>query len=137
MEITKEITDKDGKKKTVKEQAPNIGMILSRMEERGMFNEMKRYAYTGYDMAGAIALVEAIGKRRNPRFVIDDENRFAYENFICWCHGDAAMRALDPDTGKPVKGDLKRASTLQETREQASRGVLTSCRCIVGYGASR
>lgn len=108
MEITKEITDKDGKKKTVKEQAPNIGMILSRMEERGMFNEMKRYAYTGYDMAGAIALVEAIGKRRNPRFVIDDENRFAYENFIRWCHGDAAMRALDPDTGKPVKGDLKK-----------------------------
>lgn len=107
MEITKEITDKDGKKKTVKEQAPNIGMIISRMEERGMFNEMKRYAYPNYNIADALALVEAIGKRRNKRFVIDDENRFTYENFIRWCHGDAQMKALDPDTLSPVQGRLK------------------------------
>lgn len=108
MEITKEITDKDGKKKTVKEQAPNIGMILSRMEERGMFNEMKRYAYPNYDIAETVALVEAIGKRRNPRFTIDDENRFTYENFIRWCHGDAQMKALDPETLRPVQGRLKK-----------------------------
>lgn len=108
MEVTKEITDKDGKKKAVKVQTPAIGEIISRMEERGMFTELTRRPRPDYDIMTALELVEAIGKRRNPRFEIDEENRFAYANFIRWCHCDPAMNSIDPDTGKPVKGDLKK-----------------------------
>lgn len=107
MEITKDGEIRCGGDKKAA-QAGNIGAIIASMEERGMFNGLKRYAYTRYDLSDALALVEAIGKRRNPRFVIDDENRFAYENFIRWCHGDAQMEALDPETLRPVQGRLKK-----------------------------
>lgn len=106
MEITKEVTDKDGKKKAVKVQAPDIGAIISRMEDKGMFPAVRRSQFLEYRIEDAVALVEAIGKRRNPRFVIDDENRFAYENFIRWCHYDPAMQSIDPETGMPVQGRL-------------------------------
>ena len=78
MEITKEITGKDGKQKAVKVQAPAIGEIINRMEERGMFTEMIRRPRPDYDIMASLELVEAIGRRRNPRFEIDEENRFAY-----------------------------------------------------------
>ena len=53
MEVTKEITDKDGKKKAVKVQTPAIGEIISRMEERGMFTELTRWPRPDYDIMTA------------------------------------------------------------------------------------
>lgn len=85
-----------------------IDEIIHRMEEQGMFTEVIRRPLPDYDIMTALELVEAIGKRRNPRFEIDEENRFAYANFIRWCHCDPAMNSIDPETGKAVRGDLRK-----------------------------
>lgn len=87
---------------------PGLDNILRAIKERGTFARMKRYAYTGgnYSIENALKIVEAIGKTRNHKFVIDDENRFAYENFIKWCHCDPTMKQINPDTGQIVPGDL-------------------------------
>lgn len=108
MDIKETITDKDGKQKTVKVQMPSIGCILEAVKRRGMFVGITRYQYLQYDIEEALKIVEAIGKSRNPKFVIDDENRFTYENFIKWCHCDTSMQCLDPDSRQVVPGRLKR-----------------------------
>lgn len=108
MDVTKEIVDKDGKKKTVKVQTPRIDLILNGIRQRGMFASMTRFRYMEYDIHEAMQIIEAIGKSRNPYFVIDDENRFAYENFIKWAHGDDSMKRIDPSTGQIVPGHLKK-----------------------------
>jgi DNA replication protein DnaC len=59
-----------------------------------------------YSMDFAMQTVETIGKKRNPRFVIDNENRFVYENLIRWVHGDPEMKCIDPDTLKIIPGRL-------------------------------
>lgn len=85
-----------------------IEQIFDRMEKRGiLFNSIKRYTYMPYDMRYALQAVEAIGKRRSSKFVIDQENRFAYENIIRWVHGDPDFQCLDPETRKPIPGNLK------------------------------
>lgn len=108
MDIKKTITGQDGKEKTVKVQMPSIQQILNAIDQRGMFAGITRYQYLHYDVAEALKIVEAIGKSRNPKFVIDDENCFTYENFIKWCHCDPTMKAINPETGAVVDGRLKR-----------------------------
>ena len=85
MEVTKNITGKDGKEKTVKVQTPKIDLILKAIQDSGMFPQITRYQYLNYDMEEDMQIIETIGKSRTPYFVIDDENRFTYENFIRWC----------------------------------------------------
>ena len=65
-----------------------------------------RYANGDYSANLSMKLVEAIGKKCYPGFVIDDDNRFAYENFVKWLHGNQTMRAIDPDTKREVPGDM-------------------------------
>lgn len=108
MEIKKTITGQDGKEKTVKVQMPSIQQILNAIDQRGMFAGFTRYQYLHYDVAEALKIVEAIGKSRNPRFVIDDENLFTFENFIKWCHCDTTMQCLNPETKAVVPGRLKK-----------------------------
>ena len=86
----------------------DIGKVLQFVKARGFFAGFERFKVGNYDMGNALEVITAIGRTRSPRFVIDDENRFAYENFIKWCHGDNTMKALDPITGKERQGDLKR-----------------------------
>ena len=88
-----------------------IEEALNKVKERGFFREIVRYQYKDYDVQECLRLVEQVGKQRTPRFVIDNENRFAYENFIKWLIGDGTMKALHPgkqrgDSGKPVSGDI-------------------------------
>lgn len=87
---------------------PGLDKILRAIEERGTFARMTRYEYTGgnYDIENALKIVEAIGKTRKRNFVIDAENRFAYENFIKWCHCDPSMKQIHPETGDVVPGNL-------------------------------
>lgn len=87
---------------------PSIGQILEAINQCGLFSGIKRFQYLHYDVAEALKIVEAIGKSRNPRFVIDDENRFTFENFIKWCHCDPSMRCLHPETKAVVPGRLKK-----------------------------
>lgn len=108
MEVKKTIQDKDGKEKQVKVQMPSVEQILGAIKQRGMFAGIGRFQYIHYDIEQAMKIVEAIGKARNPKFVIDDENRFTYENFVKWCHCDPTMKALHPETGEVVNGRLMR-----------------------------
>lgn len=108
MDIKETITDKNGNQKQVKIQMPSIDKILNAINQRGMFAGFTRFQYLHYDVAEALKIVEAIGKSRNRKFVIDDENRFAYENFIKWCHCDPTMQALSPETKTVVPGRLNR-----------------------------
>ena len=89
-------------------QMPSIERILNAINQRGMFNGFTRYQYMNYDVEEALKIVEAIGKSRDPKFVVDDENRFTYENFIKWCHCDTSMMCLNPLTRQEVPGRLKR-----------------------------
>lgn len=79
--------------------------ILKEIKTRGLFASIKRTRYD-YDLDKAMAVVMQIGRARTPRFVIDDANRFAYENFVKWVMGDPSMRALDPVTKQPTQGRL-------------------------------
>lgn len=92
----------------MKPYSPSIEQILKGIIERGDFSGIERHEKTNYDIEHAMAIVEAIGKMRTPKFKIDDENRFAYENFIKWLHADPTMQALNPTTGQVVQGNLKR-----------------------------
>lgn len=82
--------------------------ILRAIEERKTFARITRYQYNTLSVEDGLKIIEAIGKSRNRRFVIDAENRFTFENFIKWCHGDPTMQCLNPQTGKVVPGDLWR-----------------------------
>ena len=90
---------------------PSIEQVLNAIRRRDMFSGFQRYQYTKpgwYDLDNAMKIIEAIGKSRNPAFVIDDENRFAFENFIKWAHCDTSMKCLDPVSGQVIPGRLKR-----------------------------
>ena len=94
-----------------KPQMPTVEAVLNAIRQRGLFSGFQRYEYTKpgwYDINNALKIVEAIGKSRNPAFVIDDENRFTYENFIKWAHGDRTFQALDPVTRKAIPGRMNR-----------------------------
>lgn len=80
--------------------------VVEQLKKRRFFSGIQRYAYSDYDVEHALSIIEMIGKTRRPDFVIDEDNRFAYTNFIKWCHCDTSMQALDPHTGENVRGDL-------------------------------
>lgn len=84
----------------------DIAALLGKVKEYGLLPAIRRYRYMPYSMATALEVVEALGKSRNPKFQIDDENRFAYENIIRWIHGDASMERLQPVTKQRIQGDL-------------------------------
>lgn len=84
---------------------PPIAELMKRMDVQAIFNPISRFCYD-IDVDYALAAIEAIGKSRNPNFVIDDENRFAYENIVRWLHCDKRMKALDPKTGQITTGRL-------------------------------
>lgn len=83
-----------------------IKNIIDKIKERRFFQIIKRFSYLPYDINIALQVVEAIGKERNPKFVIDEENRFVYENMIRWIHGDPEFKALDPETKNVIPGRL-------------------------------
>lgn len=87
-------------------QPINMSAILGRIKERGLFQSIKRFPYMPYDMNMALNVIEAIGKERNEKFVIDAENRFTFENMIRWVHGDPEMKCVDPETKSIIPGRL-------------------------------
>lgn len=98
---------KDEKGKIIRTN--RIDILLSKMKQRGYFNDIIRYSYTeDFDINESLQMIEILGKSRTQKFVIDDENRFTYTNLIKWVHGDASMQCLDPNSKEHVKGNLKR-----------------------------
>jgi hypothetical protein len=84
----------------------NMSAIFDKISQRGLFQSIKRYPYLPYNMNMALQVVDAIGKKRNPKFRIDKENQFTYENMIRWVHGDPEMKCLNPDTKEIIPGRL-------------------------------
>lgn len=85
-----------------------IDLLLAKMKQRGLFNDIIRYGYMDYDLNESLQMIEILGKSRTQKFVIDDENRFAYTNLIKWVHGDVSMQCLDAESKEIRKGNLKR-----------------------------
>lgn len=48
-----------------------------------------------YSVEDGMALVAEIGRRLRPDFVIDDENRFVFENIVRWMFADPSAKAND------------------------------------------
>lgn len=61
----------------------------------------------GLDIKQALERVVQIGKIYDKNFVIDDDNRFVYENIIKWVHGDRTMKSVHPYTKEIVPGRMK------------------------------
>lgn len=80
--------------------------IINQMHDQGFIQSVKRYKYQPYKMQNALAAVQMIGKEMNPRFVIDNDNRFVYENMIRWIQGDAEMKCIDPESKTVIPGNL-------------------------------
>lgn len=85
-----------------------IENILKQISEKGLFQKITRFPYLPYKMEIALKVVEAIGKERNPKFCIDNGNRFVYENLIRWVHADPEFKCLDPFTKQVVPGQLNK-----------------------------
>lgn len=84
----------------------DIASIMKFIGERKCFPTVTRFQYTPVDMEYSLSMIETIGKYRNPKFRIDNENRFVYENIIRWLHGDPEMKCLSPDNRAIVAGNL-------------------------------
>lgn len=54
----------------------------------------------------ALAMVEAIGKTKSQRFVIDEENKWVFSQLTKWVQGDNTFESLNPKTLEKQKGDL-------------------------------
>ena len=63
-------------------QPLSFAEIYEKIRKVGLFSSIERYPYMPYNMDTALKVVEQIGKNRNQKFRIDDENRFAYSNMI-------------------------------------------------------
>lgn len=91
-------------------EAQRIDSILDRIRqiygEDGPFDVVRREKMREYSLEQAMKDVEAIGKLRSPRFVIDSYNREAYENAVKWIHSDDSMSCIDISTGTRIKGNL-------------------------------
>lgn len=71
------------------------------------FQTVTRFRYLPYDMNFSLQVIEALGQERFEGFVIDDDNRFVYENLIRWVHADPEFKCMDPETRTIVPGNLK------------------------------
>jgi DNA replication protein DnaC len=70
--------------------------IIGKIKERELFPTIRRFQYMPYNMSKALSTIEFIGKSRNSNFVIDDDNKFTFENLIRWVHGDSSMMCINP-----------------------------------------
>lgn len=85
-----------------------LARALKEIAEREIFSKLTRFKYEAVTAGEALRIVEAIGRKRSPDFVLDEENTFTYLNFTRWALGDTRMQALDPKTGKVIPGNPKK-----------------------------
>lgn len=84
-----------------------ISKIIEKLHSNGnIIQGVNRHEYK-YNLEKCLKIVEAIGKERTPKFVIDDENRFVFENLIRWVCGDPAFSCQDPVTKEIIPGNLR------------------------------
>ena len=84
-----------------------IKEVLRRAFKYGEIADIKRMRYEPYKMEVALEAIRIIGTSITPKFVIDGENQWVFEQLIKWMHGDESMMAIDPATGGQIQGRLK------------------------------
>lgn len=80
-----------------------LSKILQRIEGRRTLAGIVRRPRFKVDIEKALKMIEMIGMARNPKFVIDDHNRWTYTQLIKWLYADASMQTLDPDAAQQKK----------------------------------
>ncbi len=87
-----------------------IDTILDGLKTYATPRVVTRIKYIPYDMDLALKVIEALGRKLNAKFVIDQDNEFLYKNLIHWVHGDDSFMCHDPKaemgTAKKIKGNL-------------------------------
>lgn len=86
--------------------ATKIETIINGIAERRSLAGVTRRPLSAAEipsMDTALSVMEALGKRRNPKFRIDDHNRWTYTQLIKWLYGVPDMKALDPDAAAQGK----------------------------------
>lgn len=86
----------------------SIDSVIKKINKHEIFQRIGRWRYLPIDMEYSLKVIESIGKSRISKFRIDDENRFVYENFIRWVHGDNEFKSIDHNNKKIIHGDLKK-----------------------------
>lgn len=85
-----------------------IKQYLNSLKASGAFGNIRRYQYMPYDMEKALTAVKMIGQQLTPDFVIDEQNRFVYENLIRYVIGDRECKCLDPETKNIIPANHKK-----------------------------
>lgn len=85
--------------------AVDFNQILNRVKERRTLTGVARLQPLDVDIDVALKVMELIGRERNPKFVIDQHNRWAYTQLIKWLYGDETMQGADPEAA--AAGQLK------------------------------
>lgn len=82
----------------------NVARAVRYLESNGYIMGIER-KQVPIEMGEALEIVTAIGKKLEPRFVIDNSNRTVYENVLLWLHGDSSAKCQDPTTTqwRPVR----------------------------------
>lgn len=53
------------------------------------------------------SIVSDIGRKYNPDFTIDNDNKFTYNYFLHWILGNPRMKCQSVNTGEEIAGDLR------------------------------
>lgn len=85
----------------------DLSRILDRMKTDGAISDIRRNKFD-ISMDEAMAAIKEIGRMITPRFVIDENNRFVYENLIKYVHCDPSCVCIDPETKEKRPADLFR-----------------------------
>ena len=85
--------------------------ILTDITARRTLAGVTRRGGYSLDIKSALAMLQMLGKARDPRFTIDDENRWTYTQLLRWLYAEETMQALDVDAAAhkraaPIAGRL-------------------------------
>lgn len=85
------------------EYPEHLQRILARIASTRTLAGIERTSRINVEITHALTMVEMIGKERDTKFVIDDQNRWAYTQLIKWLYADETMQALDPEAAQARK----------------------------------
>jgi len=84
--------------------AIDYSKMLRELIENG--GALKRQRIENVTFEESMELLRQIGEKMVPGFVIDDSNRFVYENIVRWCMFNRDALCLDPLTRKERPADM-------------------------------
>lgn len=83
-----------------------VNDVIRLAKKYGDIPTIHRLKYMPYNMDYAMKVFAHIGRQMSPSFVVDDGNRWVYEQLIKWLHGDDTMMAIDPTTSAAIPARL-------------------------------